>query len=62
MLKIDLAGTWSLSRKGAKDRPLPVAVPGDNASALLAAGKIPDPYDRMNELAVQGDRPRSVGI
>ncbi len=24
MLKIDLAGTWSLSRKGGKDRPIPV--------------------------------------
>ncbi len=53
MSRIDLAGRWTLRRKGdLKDR-IPVQVPGDNLSALLAAKKIPDPYDRLNELDVQ---------
>ena len=29
------------------------ACPGDTHSALLAAGRIPDPYVGMNELSVQ---------
>ena len=32
---------------------MPALVPGDTHSALLAAGKIPDPYVGMNELSVQ---------
>ena len=32
---------------------LAAAVPGSNHGALLAAGRIPDPYDGLNEAAVQ---------
>jgi beta-mannosidase len=50
---IDLAGKWNLKQSGATVAALPAVVPGDTYSALLKAGKIPDPYDRLNELDVQ---------
>lgn len=52
MKRIELAGKWNLE---CKDRKLKIAaeVPGDNYSALLAAGKIPDPYVKKNENDVQ---------
>ena len=50
--RIDLAGTWSLRREG-EEEAVPMQIPGDNLSALLAAGRIPDPYAGTNELAVQ---------
>jgi beta-mannosidase len=53
MKRIDLAGRWMLQRKGDSNHTVPVQVPGDNVSALLKAGTIPDPYDRLNELDVQ---------
>jgi beta-mannosidase len=53
MKRIDLAGRWTLRRKGDSNDSVPVQVPGDNMSALLAAKRIPDPYDRLNELDVQ---------
>ena len=52
MKKIDLAGDWQLVRAATKEA-IPAKVPGDTHSALLAAGKIPDPYAGMNELDVQ---------
>ncbi len=53
MKSIDLAGDWRLVRLSTKES-IPASVPGDTHSALLAAGKIPDPYRGMNELEVQG--------
>jgi beta-mannosidase len=49
--KIDLAGTWRLY--SADSSPVAAELPGDNYSALLAAGKIPDPYYGCNEKIVQ---------
>src|SRR5271157_4888323 len=52
MKTIDLAGAWRLHRLSTKES-FPAAVPGDTHSALLAAGKIPDPYWGTNEREVQ---------
>ncbi len=58
-MRIDLAGTWRLEEIGATggalhlDRAVPMTVPGDNLSALLAAGTVPDPYEGTNELGLQ---------
>lgn len=49
---IDLSGIWQL-RQADSDEVIPAQVPGDTHSALLAAGKIPDPYWGDNELQVQ---------
>ncbi|MDE1170091.1 MAG: hypothetical protein PW734_02605 [Verrucomicrobium sp.] len=52
MKTLSLDGRWNLrSRSGAWSAP--ARVPGDTHSALLAAGKIPDPFQGLNELAVQ---------
>ncbi len=48
---LDLAGEWVLS--GEDGTSIPAALPGDNYSALLAAGRIPDPYWGRNEILVQ---------
>ncbi len=48
--RIDLAGTWTLRRAG-EGEEVPIRIPGDNVSALLEAGRIPDPYFGANELA-----------
>ena len=50
--RMDLAGTWNLRRAGER-AAVPMRVPGDNLSALLEAGRVPDPYSGANELAVQ---------
>ncbi len=53
VLTMDLGGTaWTLQQVGQNDK-LPAQVPGDHYSDLLRAGKIPDPYDRDNNKAVQ---------
>lgn len=52
MKHIDLKGNWNLRQMGQEDY-IPATVPGDNYSALLAAGRISDPYYRKNELDVQ---------
>ncbi len=52
MKRIDLAGQWTLVRE-ADGSTVSAAVPGDNFSALLAAGTIADPYVGKNELDVQ---------
>lgn len=50
--RIDLAGKWRLSQVKGKIK-VDANLPGDNYSALLRAGKIPDPYFGMNEDKVQ---------
>ncbi len=50
---IDLSGIWALRSSEWSDRTIPAELPGDNYSALLAAGLIPDPYFGRNELEVQ---------
>ena len=50
---LDLAGVWMLRASDPAIAPMPAAVPGDNYSALQAAGAIPDPYWRDNEERVQ---------
>jgi beta-mannosidase len=53
VLTIDLGGTaWTLQQVGQSEK-LPAQVPGDHYSDLLRAGKIPDPYYRNNNKAVQ---------
>lgn len=50
--RLDLSGDWRLIRL-ATGESFPAPVPGDTHSALISAGKIPDPYAGMNELEVQ---------
>lgn len=52
-MRFDLASEWRLScgRKGIPE--IPVQLPGDNYSALLDSGLIPDPCIGLNENAVQ---------
>lgn len=52
MQRVNLAGVWQLSQQGCDDI-IEAHVPGDTHTALLEAGKIPDPYWGENELAVQ---------
>lgn len=49
----DLAGVWSVRKADNSESAIPLNVPGDIHSALLAAGRIPDPYFGRNELDVQ---------
>ena len=49
---LDLSGTWTLTDvKGGHS--VPMILPGDGHSALLAAGRIPDPYQSRNEYDVR---------
>jgi beta-mannosidase len=48
MQRLSLNGTWELRRTGA-DAPIPAAVPGSVYPALIAAGRLPDPFYRDNE-------------
>jgi beta-mannosidase len=54
---IDFAGDWELLQSGEESPrlsgPIPMRVPGDNVSALLQAGLIPDPYEGTRELELQ---------
>ena len=52
MTKLNLNGAWRL-RQTSEKKSIPAIVPGDNYSALKAAGIIPDPYWRENEKDVQ---------
>jgi beta-mannosidase len=52
MERMSLKGTWQLRQVGTEDW-LPGQVPGDVHTALMAAGRIPDPFVADNELAVQ---------
>lgn len=53
MKTIELAGAWKLQNK-AGTYSVKSSLPGDTHSALLAAGKIPDPYWADNEIGLQG--------
>ena len=50
---LSLDGEWNLSSPELPKQHFPMAVPGDNYSALLAAEAIPDPYWGCNEKLVQ---------
>jgi beta-mannosidase len=50
---INLSGQWNLRSQNGHWH-VPAQIPGDTHTALLTAGKIPDPFDGTNELAVQG--------
>ena len=50
---IDLCGTWQLRKTADPAHSLPAQIPGDNYSALLENGEIPDPYYGENERDVQ---------
>ena len=50
---LDLAGTWSVRQADGDREALPMQIPGDVHSALLAAKRIPDPYFGRNEMEVQ---------
>jgi beta-mannosidase len=50
--RLDLGGPWQVSQEGSVDT-IPATVPGCIHTDLLAAGKIPDPFYRDNEKAVQ---------
>jgi beta-mannosidase len=50
---VDLAGTWSVRQKDGDAAAIPMQIPGDVHSALLAAKLIPDPYFGRNEDEVQ---------
>ncbi len=52
MKTLSLAGEWTMKRLSTGET-IPAQVPGDTHSALLAAGKIPDPYWGTNELDLQ---------
>lgn len=52
-MRFDLASQWILSCSRADIPAVPVQLPGDNYSALLDAGLIPDPCIGLNEKAVQ---------
>ena len=50
---IDLAGTWSVSEANKNEAAVAMRVPGDVHTALLKAGRIPDPYFGRNEEKIQ---------
>ncbi len=50
--EIDLSGTFALTSP-ARNLRLPIELPGDVHTALLAAGEIPDPYFGTNETVVE---------
>ena len=53
MTKIDLAGIWTLSCDKPGFQAVPAQIPGDNCSALIDAGIVPDPNIGFNEKAIQ---------
>ncbi len=50
--RLDLGGVWQVVQDG-KGAAIPATVPGTIHTDLMAAGKIPDPFFRNNERAVQ---------
>ena len=51
---LDLSGTWQLHGSGwTPGRTIPVRLPGDNYTALLENGLIPDPFYGKNEELIQ---------
>ena len=53
MSEINLAGIWSLTCDKKDFTAIPAQIPGENCSALIAAGVVPDPYIGMNENDIQ---------
>jgi len=53
MQRLSLNGSWRVAKAEQRGAALPARVPGCVHTDLLAAGRIPDPYYRDNELAVQ---------
>ena len=51
--QLALSGIWHLSSPEMPGVKIPMEVPGDNYSALIAAGIVPDPYWGTNEKKVQ---------
>ncbi|MBO7741551.1 MAG: hypothetical protein J6S21_03265, partial [Victivallales bacterium] len=49
----DLSGKWQMTSPEMPGKNVPVSLPGDNYSALLDAGIIPDPYWNDNEWSVK---------
>ena len=49
MAKLDLSGVWSLGCDKEGFAAIPAQVPGDNCSALIDAGALPDPYVGFHE-------------
>ncbi len=52
VVRVDLGGSWQLVKEG-DSQAIPATVPGCVHTDLLAVGKIPDPFYRDNEKAVQ---------
>ena len=50
--RLDLGGAWQVTKEGTSET-IPAVVPGCVHTDLLAAKKIPDPFYRDNEKAVQ---------
>lgn len=53
MEKIDLAGLWHLDCSKEGFQTIPARIPGENCSALIEAGIVPDPYIGFNENEIQ---------
>ena len=53
MSKIDLSGTWTLSCGKPGFQAIPARIPGENCSALIDAGIVPDPNIGFNEKTIQ---------
>ena len=53
MAKINLAGTWRLSCNKDGFEAIPSLIPGENCSALIDAGIVPDPYIGQQENELQ---------
>ena len=53
MSKIDLSGTWTLSCNKPGFQAIPARIPGENCSALIDAGLVPDPYVGLQEKDLQ---------
>ncbi len=45
---VDLQGVWSLTEVGGTDA-VPITIPGDGITALVEAGRLPEPYWGRNE-------------
>ena len=53
MSKINLSGIWTLTCDKEGFSPLPAQLPGENCSALIDAGVVPDPYIGLQENDLQ---------
>ena len=53
MAKIDLSGVWSLRCDREGFGSIPARIPGENCSALIDAGLVPDPYVGFHEKDIQ---------